>query len=76
MTSLALQQSHQTVATPTGAQENFIVHLCNHMDLVGTEGDNTVYLLRVDRMTAEMLEICGASSAEAEPDPPESDLAD
>ena len=57
-------------------QENFVVHLCNRMDYLGTDGSDVVYLLRVDRLTNEVLVICGADSADSEPEPPESDLAD
>lgn len=57
-------------------QENFVVHLCSRMDFIGRNGDNVIYLLEVDKMTAEVLAICGADRAEAEPDPLESDLAD
>ena len=54
-------------------QENFVVHLCNRMDYLGTDGSDVIYLLRVDRITNEVLTICGAASADDEPEPLEAD---
>ena len=54
-------------------QENFVVHLCNRMDYLGTDGEDVIYLLRVDPVTNEVLSICGADSADDEPEPLEAD---
>jgi len=43
------------------------------MDYLGTDGSDVIYLLRVDRITNEVLTICGAASADDEPEPLEAD---
>jgi len=43
------------------------------MDYLGTDGEDVIYLLRVDPVTNEVLSICGADSADDEPEPLEAD---